>query len=37
LQQDDIGALLVFKDIKTGDTLSCRKGIPIVLESNEFS
>jgi len=35
LQAGDIGALVGFKDIKTGDTL-CREGHPIVLESMDF-
>jgi len=35
LHAGDIGALVGFKDIKTGDTL-CREGHPIVLESMNF-
>ncbi|MEQ8625805.1 MAG: elongation factor G [Vicingaceae bacterium] len=35
LNAGDIGALVGFKDIKTGDTL-CREGHPIVLESMNF-
>lgn len=35
LHAGDIGALVGFKDIKTGDTL-CREGKPIVLESMDF-
>ena len=35
LHAGDIGALVGFKDIKTGDTL-CREGHPIILESMNF-
>lgn len=35
LHAGDIGALVGFKDIKTGDTL-CQEGKPIVLESMDF-
>ncbi|MFB1022976.1 MAG: elongation factor G, partial [Vicingaceae bacterium] len=35
LNAGDIGALVGFKDIRTGDTL-CREGSPIVLESMDF-
>jgi len=35
LQAGDIGALVGFKDIKTGDTL-CAEGHPIVLEAMDF-
>jgi elongation factor G len=35
LEAGDIGAVVGFKDIKTGDTL-CKEGAPVVLESMSF-